>query len=290
MSRQLTRMSMTASVSPRAPAPCGPRLAMPLRETGVLSGWSAPGGPTAPWDSAHPSGCDHSPPARDWSVMRRSISIRLRVYPASERWWVARMYARRPRASRSSSGSPATGHHPSPPPGEGQPSSYRVSMLMPRWDRNASCSERPRALDVESPRRAMSMRRDVRDTPRSYASVATSANSCAAKRDPRRSARKLTWSRDRSSAVSSPEGGGASSSDDEARGTTTRDPRETDARRSRTKGGDRTPTHARGTARAHMVATRISPARPRLTPSSSGIQLEENAVGVLRRATSESRD
>ena len=73
---------------------------------------------------------------------------------------------------------------------------------MPMLDRKASCSDMPMRFSVERPRREMSMRRVGIETPRSYASVATSANSCAAKRDPRRVARKATWRRRRISSVS----------------------------------------------------------------------------------------
>jgi hypothetical protein len=131
--------------------------------------------------------------------MIRSISMRFSVNPASERWCVARMYARSPRASRSSSGSPPTGDQRAWPaagaPRDGQSSSHRVIMHIPRCDRNASCSLRPMSDAVDKPRSEMSMRREGIVTPRSYASVATMANSCAANRDPRRSARNVTCNR-----------------------------------------------------------------------------------------------
>ena len=131
--------------------------------------------------------------------MIRSISMRFSVNPASERWCVARMYASSPRASRSSSGSPPTGDQRAWPaagaPRDGQSSSHRVIMHIPTCDRNASCSLRPMSDAVDKPRSEMSMRREGIVTPRSYASVATMANSCAANRDPRRSARNVTCNR-----------------------------------------------------------------------------------------------
>mmetsp|Transcript_3622 Transcript_3622/g.15916 ORF Transcript_3622/g.15916 Transcript_3622/m.15916 type:complete len:302 (+) Transcript_3622:2237-3142(+) len=202
VSLQLTRMSTTAgdSVAAAARAGLGGPPPMPVCATGLSLFLPSCG-------ALRPSAGSSSNSPWPWyalSAIIRSISMRFRVKPWSERWCVARMYASKPRASRSSSGSipGPTGHHPSPPPGDGHASSYRVIIAMPMLDKKASCSETPMRFSVESPRREMSMRRVGMETPRSYASVATSANSCAAKRDPRRVARKATWRRRRISSVS----------------------------------------------------------------------------------------
>mmetsp|Transcript_11617 Transcript_11617/g.38501 ORF Transcript_11617/g.38501 Transcript_11617/m.38501 type:complete len:474 (+) Transcript_11617:1901-3322(+) len=124
VSRQFTRISFTASVSPSASGPCvaPPALAIPFCETGMLSSSFPPPPASGSRESrsslcvtCHPSGWSHapSPPfALCVSVIKRSISMRFRVYPASDRWCVALMYARSPRASLSFSGLPMpTGDH-----------------------------------------------------------------------------------------------------------------------------------------------------------------------------------
>ena len=203
---QLTRMSATAgdSVIAAARAGFGDPPPMPVCNTGrsllfPIFGALRPGPP-----SPIPGSSSNSPsPSYALSAIMRSISMRFNVNPWSDRWCVARMYARSPRASRSSSGSTPSpiGHHPSPPAYEGHWSSYSVIIAMPMLERKASCSDMPMRFSVERPRSEMSMRSVGMETPRSYASVATMANSCAAKRDPRLVARKVMWSLRRMSSV-----------------------------------------------------------------------------------------
>ena len=232
---QLTRISNTAAVSPSAPeASDRPAAAMPreVNDGGRDDGEEEEGGgpevvppfSARVWVSAHPSGCSHPSAARAWSAATRSISRRLRSNPASARACVARMYARSPRASRSSSGppSPGRGHQAGPPPGLGHRSSQSVRRHTLAWETKASCSLRPRWLAVDRPRRETSMRRLGTVTPRSYASSATSANSCAAKREPRRRARKLTCRRERRDASWDASGESASNPEEDARATRTR--------------------------------------------------------------------
>ena len=98
---------------------------------------------------------------------------------------VRRVCTRVSRAPRDLLGSiPTAWHHPRPARRRPR-DSYRVIIAMPMLDRKASCSNAHAVLRGE-PEEEMSMRRVGMETPRSKASVATSANSCAAKRDPRR--------------------------------------------------------------------------------------------------------
>eukprot|EP00982_Pelagococcus_subviridis_P015087 31378-Pelagococcus_subviridis.AAC.8 len=74
----------------------------------------------------------------------------------------------------------------------------------------------PIAFDVDRPNSATSMRKEATERPCSYASVATSANSCAANREPRRTARNATWSRRISSSSEAADVDATSSSFDAA--------------------------------------------------------------------------
>mmetsp|Transcript_23985 Transcript_23985/g.59461 ORF Transcript_23985/g.59461 Transcript_23985/m.59461 type:complete len:231 (+) Transcript_23985:1087-1779(+) len=156
---QLTRMSMIEGDS-RAAADSPVELRAARLLTPAMRG-SAVGVPNPLNPLSRPS-C-----SRACSASTRSISMRFNVYPSSEFACVRRMYASSPVTSLSSSPPTPTGHQPGPPPGDGQPSSYRVIMHIPMLDRNESCSDSPSRFCVLNPSREMSIRSEATERPRS---------------------------------------------------------------------------------------------------------------------------